>query len=487
MSGTVAVESRHIIGAGTAKRILDADVFYIILYYAIYALAVASLFVTLGGDAPLPFQPIDTTPNWASWFDIYITFPVMSGFCLYAFRGTAMRRLAFPMALFFPIYLIGYSYLNVFSYSYIPLLYAGVFSSSLIVPVILLFLVPALPLAGSLITMDSLRHGCRPETRFSGRMYFIIMLAAAFTLSAVEIILRYMQSSSMYVNLSDVGYTMQAGGTMLLHGGNPYVSPLPPWNAPISLAAGPLTFVFTAPMGVFPVVLAAHLSTLIFTILLALGLYYLVGAVLPDYRLVATAFFFSLPIMVYEFMAVPIIHFMVAACIVWSLYFFVSGRKTVASFIALIGTGVMLIPAALMVPYIWQTRGRERLYVSLIFFVPLAVALYFGRSLFNLLNIDGYLSLSGLIGFYYGFVISQGLADALRWIPVSVFLVWFFYASARSHNGFQVLRTSAIFYLMLPFMFGDFGAFYYIWEYVLVLPAFLSYAGAGMKNGSGRS
>ena len=461
------------------RKLADSDLFYIILYFILYGLVILTLFVVLGKEIPLPFKPIDTTPNWASWFDIYITFPVMSLVSLLAFKGSTLRRITFPMALFFPVFLIGYSYLDVYTFTYIPLLYSGYFNTGMILPVALLFLVPAAPLAGSLFLLVSLNHGGKLERRYSGNSFYMVLVVLSFTLAAIEVLMRFLQSTSMYVNLSDVGYTMQAGGTMLLHGQNPYVDPLPPWNAPISLAAGPLTFVFTAPMSFFPVIMAAHLSTLVFAFLLGWGLYKLVELIYPENGLVATAFYFSLPIMTYEVMAVPIIHFMTAACIVWSLYFYISGKKITATLVALIGTGVMLIPAALMVPYLFHTKGRKRLQMFSVFIGPLALTAYLARGIFNVWSISGYLSLSGLIGFYYGFLLSPGLANILRWIPAAVLLCWFLYSSYRSGSEYQVLRISAGFFLLLPFMFGNFGAFYYIWEYVLVIPAFLTYAGTG--------
>ncbi|MGC8483966.1 MAG: hypothetical protein ACP5OE_10030, partial [Thermodesulfobium sp.] len=80
----------------------------------------------------------------------------------------------------------------------------------------------------------------------------------------------------------------------------------------------------------------------------------------------------------------------------------------------------------------------------------------------------------GLFGFYYGFILSPTISIILGLIPALALTIWFIYSSSMISGPFELIRNTAVFYLLLPFMFGDFFAFYFVWQYVLIIPAVLA-------------
>ena len=449
------------------------DGFVFLVFIVIYVLLVFIVHYIWGPYSPEPFSPLNETPVWASSYDLYFLFPVLSILAMIPFTGKFLRRIVFPTATIIPIYLVCYSYLQNYTLSYLPFLDRHVINSSMILPYFLVFMIPTIPLIGTLVVAYYASNTSLGRIRF-GRGYFLFALTVSVAMTALEMTLRFVENSSPLTNISDVGYLIQAGGSFVLKGINPYSVPLPPWGTLTSLRNAPLAFAFVAPLSFLPVILAVHLNTILFSLFLAFGLFKLTKFIAPEYAMISTVTFFVVPMTGFEIMASYVNDILGAAFVVWSLYLFVSNRRLFATLFALIGTGVLIVPAALIIPYIFYSHGKSRIQIFLVFFVPLILAVlalykFDGFSLYS-----AYLNFLGLFGFYYGFILPPTISLILGLIPALALTIWFIYSSSMISGPFELIKNTAVFYLLLPFMFGDFFAFYFVWQYVLIIPAVLT-------------
>jgi hypothetical protein len=450
------------------------DVLTILIYFGIYSALIAAVHLVWGIYAPEPLNPLIETPVWASSYDLYFLFPILSVMTMIPFTGKFLRRIIFPMSVITPIYLVCYSYLQNYTLSFIPFLDHHVLNSALVLPYLLIFLIPAIPLVGTIIIAYYATNTPVGRVRF-GKKYFKVLVATSIILTTVEILVRYFENNSPLTNISDVGYLIQAGGSYVLKGINPYSVPLPPWGTLTSFRNSPLAFASVAPLSFLPIILAAHLNTIIFSAVLGVGLWKLMKIIAPNYAYISTLLFFGLPMISFEIMASYVNDILGAAFIVWSLYFFIRNRKAIASMLALLGAGVLIIPAALIIPYIFYSKGRDRTLISVVFFIPLIFGILALYEFTDLSLYSIYLNFIGLFGFYYGFLLSPGFSIILGLIPALALVIWYIYSSSMILSDLDLIRVTSIFYLLLPFMFGDFYAFYYVWEFVLIIPAVFGY------------
>src|SRR5467141_1945323 len=70
------------------------------------------LFLKFAPFAPLPFETsLSTPPDWASWFDVYLTFPLLIILCLLPFRTSRQGSVTLLCTVaVVPIYLVFASY-----------------------------------------------------------------------------------------------------------------------------------------------------------------------------------------------------------------------------------------------------------------------------------------------------------------------------------------------------------------------------------------
>src|SRR5437899_4106040 len=89
--------------------------------FAGLAYSLVLLFLRFAPFAPLPFEtPLIAPPDWASWFDIYITFPILIILCLLPFRSSRQGSVSLLCTVaIIPIYLVFASYY--FYYAQTPL------------------------------------------------------------------------------------------------------------------------------------------------------------------------------------------------------------------------------------------------------------------------------------------------------------------------------------------------------------------------------
>src|SRR6266849_4477850 len=70
--------------------------------------AIVLLFLRYAPFAPLPFEtPLTAPPDWASWFDAYLTFPILIILCLLPFRGSLRATVTLVCVVaIIPVYLV---------------------------------------------------------------------------------------------------------------------------------------------------------------------------------------------------------------------------------------------------------------------------------------------------------------------------------------------------------------------------------------------
>src|SRR5438445_4509965 len=199
--------------------------------------AASLLFLKYASLAPLPFEtPLSTPPDWASWFDVYLTFPLLIVLCLLPFRTSRQGSITLLCTVaVIPLYLVFASYF--FYYAQTPLgLWAFVIPVTLLVPSLILVVVLATPMINSLILARNMWRDEDNGIKFrldglSQKLYFFAIATLSVGLAFLQ---AYMRSSVSGVALtgwvSDIGITVDAGARYIVSGVNPYTHGLPPWG-----------------------------------------------------------------------------------------------------------------------------------------------------------------------------------------------------------------------------------------------------------------
>src|SRR2546428_12765859 len=237
------------------------------------------LFLWYAPFAPLPFETsLAITPDWASWFDAYITFPILIILCLLPFRTSRQGSISLVCTVaVVPLYLVFASYF--FYYAQAPLgLWAFVIPVTLLVPSLILVVVLAAPMINSLILARNMwrDQGDGINFRLDGliqKLYFFAIAALSVGLAFLQ---SYLRSSVSGVALtgwvSDIGITVDAGARYIISGVNPYTHGLPPWGGPGG-TYGPVTYLLAVPFTFLSPGWAAHVSALFYAILTSVGIW----------------------------------------------------------------------------------------------------------------------------------------------------------------------------------------------------------------------
>src|SRR3989454_381138 len=215
--------------------------------------AASLLFLKYASFAPLPFEtPLSTPPDWASWFDVYLTFPLLIILCLLPFRSLRQGSLTLLCTVaVIPIYLVFASYY--FYYAQTPLgLWVFVIPVTLLVPSLIHVVVLATPMINSLILARNMwrDQGDGINFRLDGliqKLYFFAIASLSVGLAFLQAVMRSSVSGVALTGwVSDIGITVDAGARLIVNGVNPYTHALPPWGG-TGGTYGPVTYLLAVP------------------------------------------------------------------------------------------------------------------------------------------------------------------------------------------------------------------------------------------------
>src|SRR5207245_11028120 len=141
------------------------------------------LFLRYAPFAPLPFETsLAITPDWASWFDAYITFPILIIFCLLPFRTSRQGSISLVCTVaVVPLYIVFSSYFFYYAQTQLGL-WALVIPLTLLVPTLILLAILATPLINSLVLARNITSDDENKIRLSldGRGSKLYFLTIAF-------------------------------------------------------------------------------------------------------------------------------------------------------------------------------------------------------------------------------------------------------------------------------------------------------------------
>src|SRR3989475_2155117 len=307
------------------------------------AYAASLLFLKYASLAPLPFQtPLSTPPDWASWFDVYLTFPLLIILCLLPFRSLRQGSVSLLCTVaIIPIYLVFASYY--FYYAQTPLgLWILVIPLTLVVPTIILVAVLSAPLINSLIlarnlTRDNGKVLGLSLDRLATRLYFFVIASLSVSLAFLQASLRSIVPGIALTSwVSDVGISVDAGARYIVSGINPYTHSIPPWGG-IGGTYGPVTFLLAVPFTFLPPGWAPHVSALFYAILTSVGIWKCMQLFSIRTAALCATFFLALPTTSWAIEVGMTSHLGLAALIVWSILMFLKARYSLSGLISGLG------------------------------------------------------------------------------------------------------------------------------------------------------
>jgi len=449
--------------------------------------AASLLFLKYASLAPLPFEtPLSTPPDWASWFDIYLTFPLLIVLCLLPFRTSRQGSITLLCTVaVIPLYLVFASYF--FYYAQTPLgLWALVIPVTLLVPSLILVVVLATPMINSLILARNMwrDQGDGINFRLDGLIQKLYFFAIATLSVGLAFLQAYMRSSVSGVALtgwvSDIGITVDAGARYMISGVNPYTHGLPPWGG-TGGTYGPITYLLAVPFTFLSPGWAAHVSALFYAILTSVGIWKLMQLFSPKVAVYSAALFLALPTTSWAIAGGMMSHIALAGLMVWSLFMFFSARHFWAGLLSSLGLFTLGIPGILIIPYIIAANDREaRIRTLAGFAAPIILGL---GALLAILPPAFLLSEIQRIDYFVGggwltpyLIFSPSFIKAISIITTSWLVFWFVYRSLKSRNDDRkLLVIVATFLLLIPFTAANYFAFFYIWGSAVALIAILSY------------
>jgi hypothetical protein len=450
----------------------DFILFSIAAYAAVLALLASQRL------APLPSETLSTIPDWASWFDLYITFPALIFLCLLPFRGLSRsgRILAVALVAIIPVYLALASYY--FYYALAPLGFAMLaLPLTMLVPAAVLVVILVIPMVNSAITAYILTRRPRPlrwtwpSGFLSSKPYLLGIASLSILLALVQTAIRASQDPGTPLSwVSDVGLAVAAASRDLVTGVNPYTHGLPPWGGPAGLFYGPVALILLAPFAGLPLTWAAHAGALFYGGVTAVGLWRCMKLVRPrglGWR--TAALFLALPTTSWLFESGMAIHLVAAAIIVWTLYAFFSQRMLLTGILCGLGLLALLVPGALIVPLLFAARTRPRRLQMALGFTGPVLLLFTALSFFMSPPAVGALVAGTVIGGWQtgdtlNLLLSPVANQILRIVPTVVLAVWFVYRSAKLRTLTEIFTTIAVFLLLVPFATGWYFAFFYAWQ-----------------------
>jgi len=451
------------------------------------AYAMVLLFLRYAPFAPLPFEtPLVAPPDWASWFDAYLTFPILTILCLLPFRGSrrASVTLVCTVAII-PLYLIFASYY--FYYAQTPLgLWMLVTPLTLVVPTVILVMILSAPLINSLLlgrnlTRDSGNTVPLSLDYFATRVYFFVVASLSVVLALLQAYLRSIVPGIALTSwVSDVGISVDAGARDLVSGINPYTHSIPPWGG-TGGTYGPVTYLLAVPFTFLPPGWATHVSALFYAVLTSLGIWKCMQLFSARTAAFCAAFFLALPTTSWAIEVGMTSHLGLAALIVWSLFMFLNARYLWSGLICGVGLLTLGIPGLLIIPYlIIANRGADKLRALAGFLVPVILTLggiliVFPPS-FLLSEAQTAYGNFGVGWLTTDLIFSPTFIKVISIITTGWLVFWLIHASFRARNDnprfFAVVAT---FLLLIPFTAANYFAFFYVWGSAVALLAILSH------------
>lgn len=439
--------------------------------------AFGGIFLLLGlvRDAPTIQSTLNATPDWASGFDIYLTFPILTVLCLLPFRTLSRWSTVLLVSLVtgIPIALIVESYYLFYGGA------GGVLGVPLtyLVPTAVLVSVLAIPTAISILLSASLSSSKKLEIRswFSLddrklKYYIFAVACVSILLAFLQTYLRVASGATLSGWVSDVGIAVEAGARDLIHGIDPYTHGLPPWGGPGG-AYGPITYLSMVPFAFLPQGWGAHAGALFYAVLTSLGIWKFMQLMRPKIATFSALLFLALPTTSWIVEAGFVSHVMLASLIVWSLYFFFRGSYFLAGLVSALGLFALVIPGILIVPYLLARRdSAAKLKVALGFFdtvllVTAGLVAVFPVSFLSH-EIQGLLTsqLGGSGTFTLDAIFSSTFIRILSLIFTTSLVFWFILKSFKSRfSNSELISIIAVFLILIPFATGNYFAFFYVW------------------------
>ena len=433
------------------------------------------LFLRYAPFSPLPFEtPLVAPPDWASWFDAYLTFPILIILCLLPFRSSRRGSVSLLCTVaIIPIYLVFASYY--FYYAQTPLgLWILVIPLTLVVPTAILITILSAPLINSLILSRNL---ARDEGSTIGlsldhlgtKLYFFIIASLSVGLAFLQAYLRSIVPGIALTGwVSDVGISVDAGARYVVSGINPYTHSIPPWGG-TGATYGPVTYLLAVPFTFLPAGWAPHFSALFYAILTAVGIWKCVHLFSPKIAPICAAFFVALPTTSWAIEVGMTSHLGLAALIVWSLFLFISSRYLWSGLTCSVGLLTLVIPGFMIIPYLIIASSRaDKLRTLAGFLLPLILALGGVLALFSpkFLVSEAQTAYANFGGGWLtpDLIFSSTFIKAISIITTGWLVFWLAYASfrARSDNR-RLLVIVATFLLLVPFTAANYFAFFYVW------------------------
>jgi hypothetical protein len=445
------------------------------------------LFLRFAPFAPLPFQSsLATPPDWVSWFDAYVTFPILIILCLLPFRSSRQGSITLLCAVaIIPLYLVFASYY--FFYAQTPLgLFALVTPLTLLVPTLILIVILVAPLINSLILSRNMisEEGNGIQLRLDGlasKLYFSAIACLSIGLAFLQAYLRSTISGVALTGwVSDIGITVDAGARDLVHGINPYTHGLPPWGGP-GITYGPVTYLLAVPFTFLPSGWAAHVSALFYALLTSTGIWKCMQQLAPKVAAYSAALFLALPTTSWAIEGGMTSHIGIAAIIVWSLFMFFTARYFWSGVTASLGLLALGIPGLLIIPFVIGARSRvDRLKTLAGFVVPLVLVLAGVLAVFPPRFLLTEIAVAGnALGYGWltpDLIFSSTFIKALSVITTGWLVFWLLYRSLKIRNDDKkILATIATFLLLVPFTAANYFAFFYVWGSAVALMAVISH------------
>ena len=202
----------------------------------------------------------------------------------------------------------------------------------------------------------------------------------------------------------------------------------------------------------------------------------------PKIATVSASLFLALPSTSYVIEGGMASHLMLAALIVWSLYFFFKGSYFLSGLVSALGLMALVIPGILIIPYLIVAKNNGmRLKTALGFLVPILIVIVGILAVLppSFLFQEVQDTLIGQVGgggwLTLDLLFSSAFVRALSLILTSWLILWLIYRSFKARYANQGLISAiAIFLILIPFATGDYFAFFYVWASAVALIAIFS-------------
>jgi hypothetical protein len=444
------------------------------------------LFLRFAPFAPLPFEtPLIAPPDWASWFDAYLTFPILIILCLLPFRSSRQGTVSLLSTVaIIPVYLVFASYY--FYYAQTPLgLWSLVIPLTLVVPTIVLVIILSVPLINSLLLSRNLNRDNGTEIGLSldqiaTKLYFFAVAGLSVGLALLQAYLRSTVTNIALTSwVSDVGISVDAGARDLVSGINPYTHSIPPWGG-TGATYGPVTYLLAVPFTFIPPGWATHVSALFYAMLTSIGIWKCMQLFSVKVAAFCAVFFLALPTTSWAIEVGMTSHLGLAALIVWSLFMFLNSRYLWSGLICGVGLLTLAIPGFLIIPYLITAKNRTNKLQTLAgFLFPVILTLAGLLALFP----PGFLlseAQTGYNNFGAGWltpdlIFSPTFIKTISIITTGWLLFWLTYESLKARNNDRrILAVIATFLLLIPFTAANYFAFFYVWGSAVALMAIFS-------------